>query len=157
MYQLLYQVIGRSGRSSKIGNAIIQTYQPDNHLIQMATNYQSKKFYNLNLESRKSLQYPPFVRLVRFIFQSKNINKCRDSANKVYKILNAKFSDSIIGPLPCPIERLANQERFHIILKIKPEKLKSSLVEIKKIQDKKNSLISTNVKLLIDVDSISVL
>lgn len=157
MYQLLYQVIGRSGRSSKIGNAIIQTYQPDNHLIQMATNYQSKKFYNLNLESRKSLQYPPFVRLVRFIFQSKNINKCRDSANKVYKILNAKFSNSIIGPLPCPIERLANQERFHIILKIKPEKLKRSLIEIKKIQDKKNSLISTNVKLLIDVDSISVL
>ena len=157
MFQLLYQVIGRSGRSHKIGQAIIQTYQPDNALIQMATHYQSKKFYNLNLESRKSLQYPPFVRLVRLLFQSKNINQCINSANKIYNLLKIDFSENIIGPLPCPIERLANRSRYHILLKIKPNKLKSSLKKIKAIQDNKESLISKNVKLLIDVDSISVL
>ena len=32
-FQLLYQVIGRSGRSKKLGEAIIQTYQPKNQLI----------------------------------------------------------------------------------------------------------------------------
>lgn len=157
MYQLLYQVIGRSGRSNKIGHAIIQTYQPDNSLIQMATNYQSKKFYNLSLESRKSLQYPPFIKLVRFLFQSKNINQCINSANKVYKVLKTNFSDSIIGPFPCPIERLSNQSRYHILLKIKPEKFKKSLIQIQAVQDKKNILVSKNVKLLIDIDSISVL
>ena len=157
MFQLIYQVIGRSGRREKIGQAIIQTYNPDNNLIQMATNYQSKKFYNLNLESRKSLQYPPFVRLIRFLFQSTDIKECISSANKIYKLLKTDFSDSIIGPLPCPIERLYNKSRYHILLKIKPKKLKSSLVKIKKIQDKKSQLIHKKVSLLIDIDSISVL
>ena len=156
-FQLLYQVIGRSGRSHKIGQAIIQTHQPDNTLIQMVTNYQSKKFYNLNLESRQSLGYPPFVRLVRLLFHSKNINQCIDSANKIYNLLKIDFSENIIGPLPCPIERLSNRSRYHILLKIKPEKLKSSLKKIRIIQDNKESLLSKNVKLLIDVDSISVL
>ena len=157
MFQLIYQVIGRSGRREKIGQAIIQTYNPDNHLIQMATNYQSKKFYNLNLESRKSLKYPPFVRLIRFLFQSTDIKQCISSANKIYKLLKTDFSDSIIGPLPCPIERLYNKSRYHILLKIKPKKLKSSLVKIKKIQDRKSQLINNKVSLLIDIDSISVL
>ena len=157
MFQLLYQVIGRSGRRHRIGQAIIQTHQPDNLLIQMVTQYQSKKFYNLNLESRQSLQYPPFVRLVRLLFQSKNINHCIDSANKIYNLLKIDFSESIIGPLPCPIERLANRSRYHILLKIKPQKLKSSLKKIKTIQDNKETLIRKSVKLLIDVDSISVL
>ena len=157
MFQLIYQVIGRSGRREKIGQAIIQTYHPDNALIQMATNYQSKKFYNLNLESRKSLQYPPFIRLVRFLFQSPDINQCIASANKIYKLLQVHFSKSIIGPLPCPIERLANKSRYHILLKIKPEKLKSSLIKIKKIQDRKEQLLNKKVSLLIDIDSISVL
>ena len=157
MFQLLYQVIGRSGRRHRIGQAIIQTHQPDNLLIKMVTQYQSKKFYNLNLESRQSLQYPPFVRLVRLLFQSKNINHCIDSANKIYNLLKIDFSESIIGPLPCPIERLANRSRYHILLKIKPQKLKSSLKKIKTIQDNKETLIRKSVKLLIDVDSISVL
>ena len=157
MFQLLYQVIGRSGRSHKIGQAIIQTYQPDNNLIHLVTNYQSKKFYNLHLDSRQSLQYPPFIRLVRLLFQSPNINQCIDSATKIYNILKSDFCDSIIGPLPCPIERLSNKVRYHILIKIKPENLKFILGRLKKIQDKKETLLNKNVKLLIDIDSISVL
>ena len=67
MFQLISQVIGRSGRSHKKGKAIIQTYFPQNNIIQMATNYEHKKFYNMQLESRKSLNYPPFIRLIRII------------------------------------------------------------------------------------------
>ena len=39
----------------------------------MSTNYQSKQFYNLNLESRKTLNYPPFKKLIRLLFQSKSV------------------------------------------------------------------------------------
>ena len=99
-FQLLYQVIGRSGRSQKLGEAIIQTYQPKNQLIQMSTNYQSKQFYNLSLDSRKALNYPPFKRLIRILFQSKSLKNCINSSNKIYEILKSKFPNSIIGPLP---------------------------------------------------------
>ena len=156
-FQLLYQVIGRSGRSQKLGEAIIQTYQPKNQLIQMSTNYQSKQFYNLSLESRKALNYPPFKRLIRILFQSKSLKNCINSSNKIYEILKSKFTNSIIGPLPCPIEKLASNNRYHILIKIDSQTISQSLKVMQHIQDNKEQFLDKNVKLLIDIDSISVL
>ena len=156
-FQLLYQVIGRSGRSQKLGEAIIQTYQPKNQLIQMSTNYQSKQFYNLSLDSRKALNYPPFKRLIRILFQSKSLKNCINSSNKIYEILKSKFPNSIIGPLPCPIEKLASNNRYHILIKIDSKKISQSLKVMQHIQDNKEQFLDKNVKLLIDIDSISVL
>ena len=156
-FQLLYQVIGRSGRSKKLGEAIIQTYQPKNQLIQMSTNYQSKQFYNLSLDSRKALNYPPFKRLIRILFQSKSLKNCINSSNKIYEILKSKFPNSIIGPLPCPIEKLASNNRYHILIKIDSKKISQSLKVMQQIQDNKEQFLDKNVKLLIDIDSISVL
>jgi len=156
-FQLLYQVIGRSGRSQKLGEAIIQTYQPKNQLIQMSTNYQSKQFYNLSLDSRKALNYPPFKRLIRILFQSKSLKNCINSSNKIYEILKSKFTNSIIGPLPCPIEKLASNNRYHILIKIDSKTISQSLKVMQHIQDNKEQFLDKNVKLLIDIDSISVL
>ena len=156
-FQLLYQVIGRSGRSQKLGEAIIQTYQPKNQLIQMSTNYQSKQFYNLSLDSRKALNYPPFKRLIRILFQSKSLKNCINSSNKIYEILKSKFTNSIIGPLPCPIEKLASNNRYHILIKIDSQTISQSLKVMQHIQDNKEQFLDKNVKLLIDIDSISVL
>lgn len=156
-FQLLYQVIGRSGRSQKLGEAIIQTYQPKNQLIQMSTNYQSKQFYNLSLDSRKALNYPPFKRLIRILFQSKSLKNCINSSNKIYEILKSKFPNSIIGPLPCPIEKLASNNRYHILIKIDSKTISESLKVMQHIQDNKEQFLDKNVKLLIDIDSISVL
>ena len=156
-FQLLYQVIGRSGRSQKLGEAIIQTYQPKNQLIQMSTNYQSKQFYNLSLDSRKALNYPPFKRLIRILFQSKSLKNCINSSNKIYEILKSKFPNSIIGPLPCPIEKLASNNRYHILIKIDSKTISQSLKVMHHIQDNKEQFLDKNVKLLIDIDSISVL
>ena len=156
-FQLLYQVIGRSGRSQKLGEAIIQTYQPKNQLIQMSTNYQSKQFYNLSLDSRKALNYPPFKRLIRILFQSKSLKNCINSSNKIYEILKSKFPNSIIGPLPCPIEKLASNNRYHILIKIDSKTISQSLKVMQYIQDNKEQFLDKNVKLLIDIDSISVL
>ena len=157
MFQLIYQVIGRSGRSNKMGKAIIQTYQPDNHIIQMATTYDSKKFYNLTLNNRHALHYPPFVRLIRILVQSKTVQDCINSSNNIYNILKSDLEQFIIGPLPCPIEKLSNQTRYHILIKTPHKKLKFVLNKIKRMQDKKDELIHKNVKLLIDVDSNSIL
>ena len=156
-FQLLYQVIGRSGRSQKLGEAIIQTYQPKNQLIQMSTNYQSKQFYNLSLDSRKALNYPPFKRLIRILFQSKSLKNCINSSNKIYEILKSKFPNSIIGPLPCPIEKLASNNRYHILIKIDSKTISQTLKVMQHIQDNKEHFLDKNVKLLIDIDSISVL
>ena len=80
------------------------------------------------------------------------------SKNKnIYKILKNQFKDSIIGPLPCPIEKLASNNRYHILLKVDAKEMSYSIKTMQYIQDNKEQLVNKNVKLLIDIDSISVL
>ena len=123
----------------------------------MATNYESKQFYNLQLESRESLNYPPFSRLLRIIFQSKSENICQRQSLKFFNLLKTDCKDFIIGPLPCPIEKMFNFCRYHIILKVPHNKLKFILKKLHIIMKSKNLLISKNIKILIDMDSNSVL
>ena len=157
MFQLIHQVIGRSGRSNKKGRALIQTSQIENRVLQMATNYESKQFYNLQLESRQSLNYPPFSRLLRIIFQSKSEDICQRQSLKFFNILKKDCKDFIIGPLPCPIEKMFNSCRYHIILKVPHNQLKFILKKLHIIMKNKNLIISKNIKILIDMDSNSVL
>ena len=123
----------------------------------MATNYASKQFYNLQLESRKSLNYPPFSRLIRIIFQSKSEKICERQSIKFFNFLKNDCKDFIIGPLPFPIEKMFNYSRYHIIIKIPHNKLKLILKKIHVIIKNKNFIISKNIKILIDMDSNSVL
>ena len=157
VFQLIYQVVGRAGRSEKKGKAIIQTYQPDSNTIQMATNYDLEKFYNLQLDTRKSLNYPPFVRLIRLVFKGKNESYCKFSADKIFRLLQKKFNNIMIGPLPCPIIRLSNNYRYHIILKAPHSQFKVVLKSIKNLKIQKKSLVYKGISLLIDIDSDSVL
>jgi len=157
VFQLIYQVVGRAGRSEKKGKAIIQTYQPDSNTIQMATNYDLEKFYNLQLDTRKSLNYPPFVRLIRLVFKGKNESHCKLSADKIFRLLKIKFNNIIIGPLPCPIIKLSNNYRYHIILKVPHSQIRVVLKSIKNLKIQKKSLVYKGISLLIDIDSESVL
>jgi len=157
-YQLISQVIGRSGRNEKKGTALIQTYNKNNPIIKMATNYESKKFYNLQLDSRKALNYPPFSRLIRIIFQSKKEKLCITHSQKIYNIIKSELKHNLLGPFPCPIEKLSNYYRYHILIKIPLSAMNISINKLHKIFE--NKIIKNSkkyIKILIDVDSNSVL
>ncbi len=157
-FQLISQVIGRSGRNDKKGKALIQTYNKNNPIIKMATNYESKKFYNLQLDSRKALNYPPFARLIRIIFQSKKEKLCISYSQKIYNIIKLELKQNLLGPFPCPIEKLSNYYRYHIIIKVPLTAMNSSINQLHKIFN--NKIIQNSkkyIKILIDVDSNSVL
>ena len=54
-FQLIYQVIGRSGRHQKSGKALIQTFNPNEISIVSAANQNLKSFYNIMLAERNEL------------------------------------------------------------------------------------------------------
>ena len=157
MFQLIFQVIGRAGRRKKSSKAIIQTYQPNHKIINMSTQYDLKNFYNLQLNNRKEFAYPPFSRLIRIIFTSTNVKQCQDSSSKIFNLLSKLFSPFLLGPLPCPIEKLSNKFRYHIIIKAPTNELNKILDKLNHIQKQKELLISNKVHMLIDIDSNSVL
>ena len=84
-FQLITQVAGRAGRGIGNGNVIIQTYNPDNYAIKSAMEYDYEAFYNIEINHRKTMKYPPFTDIIVVMFISDNYkvgwgyaNECKD-------------------------------------------------------------------------------
>ena len=59
-YQLITQVSGRAGRGERAGEGLIQSYQPDHPLLELALKQDYLSFYKEEKNYRKRLSYPPF-------------------------------------------------------------------------------------------------
>lgn len=123
-FDLLVQVSGRAGRYSKNGKVIIQTYHPTNQAIIRAAKMNIEQFYTEELEIRKETGFPPFSRLVNVVLRGKIKEAVEKEINSIVDILRnnkKKYSGEIeiFGANECPIEKIANNWRFQIIVRSK--------------------------------------
>ena len=63
---LLTQVVGRAGRGGREGRAVIQTYTPENDVIQSAARQDYESFYESEIRIRRMRRYPPFADFFTF-------------------------------------------------------------------------------------------
>ncbi len=127
-FELLTQVSGRSGRTDRIGQTIIQTYWPESPAILAAKNHDYKLFYDLEIIEREKHKYPPFTHLVRVVAENADPEKAKSEvASLAEKIKRTKLN--FIGPGACFYSRLHNKYRFHLIIKIDkyPDRLITAL------------------------------
>ena len=118
LFQLIYQVSGRSGRGKYPRDVYIQTFSPEEPLIQMAAKLELRAFYNLELFQRKTLQYPPFSRLFLLRVSGTNAREVEAAIGRMYKALVTKIPPSnCLGPAPSPIERIKDKTRWQILVK----------------------------------------
>ena len=75
-FELLNQVSGRSGRSSKKGEVIIQGFNIDHYSIRLAASNDYKSFYDIEMKMRKKLNYPPYCDILLIKIMDKNIDNC---------------------------------------------------------------------------------
>ncbi len=122
-FQILTQVAGRAGRSPLGGSVIFQTYQPDEYPIRMAAKHDFRSFYELELGYRSKLGYPPFSRLIRLEFRSKDEQEAKSNALSMAEKINFWINEggfkqtNIIGPVPCFFPKLNAIYRWQIILR----------------------------------------
>ncbi len=122
-FQLLTQVAGRAGRSERGGQVILQSFMPENDVIQAASRHDYGGFYKLEIANRKRLGYPPFSRLVRLEFQHKNLEKAEKSARDMASMLVSRIEKEkrtetdLIGPVPCFFAKQAGQYRWQVVLR----------------------------------------
>jgi primosomal protein N' (replication factor Y) len=124
-FQLLAQVAGRAGRGAVPGRVILQTYTPDHFSIISATEQDLKTFYDAEIGFRKSLNYPPFSRVVQIKISGKNKEKTRQHAQtlgdlcRTLRQKNRSLSNflEILGPIEAPLFKIANKYRWQILLK----------------------------------------
>lgn len=154
-FQILTQVAGRAGRENLPGKVIIQTYNPENYSIQSAQKQNYKSFYEIEIELRKQLKYPPFCDIIVIGFNSEKEEEIKKQTENFYQELiqkiNCQFPDlKISRPAPSPIDKIQNKYRWRIIIKGKmTEKLNEILNNILKSWYDKNN---KNTKITIDVN-----
>ena len=122
-FQLLCQVAGRAGRGVKAGKVIIQTYSPDNYIIEAAARQDYPGFYYKEIDYRHRYNYPPFSQLVRLVFSHTNEELCRREAEMVYRLIldekarKGMIDFNIIGPVPAFAFRARGRYRWQLFLR----------------------------------------
>lgn len=81
-FQLLTQVAGRAGRGHMPGEVVIQTSLPEQNTIQQASLQDYLAFYNDEIVTRKEFGFPPFCRIIKFQFSSKDEKKVAHFASQ---------------------------------------------------------------------------
>ena len=122
-FQLLTQVAGRSGRRDKIGEVIIQTYNPEHYSIVSASQQNYILFATEELGYRKKLYYPPYYRLARILFQSPDLELLKKEALNIQEAadkLHKQFPVPqlfLLGVTPAPFSKISSYYRYHLIFK----------------------------------------
>jgi len=155
-FQLVAQVAGRTGRSSRGGRVLVQTTSPDDPSITFASKHDFLGFASHELHQRKDSGAPPFSCVTRVIFRGLSEPQTNETARAVADKLRkaAKEFDPdarVLGAAPAPITRLRGYYRFHLqIAAPNHERVKKLWLRVE------NTLkLPEGVEMAVDVDPIN--
>jgi len=154
-FQLITQVSGRAGRGDKKGNVYIQTYEPENFIINAARNNDYDLFLQQELKLRKEFAFPPFINIINICLISKIEELVVKTANEKYlevketvKEMVKERSLLLYRPVPHNIYKVNDEYRINLYIKVSNH----SLSELKKIlrtvymeKDIENIKVSINI------------
>jgi len=118
-FQLLTQVLGRSGRGPAGGRGILQTYLPDHYAIRAAAAHDYASFALAELEGRRRFGYPPFGRLILLQTHAKRAETVTRRADAYAAALrgDARSDAEILGPAPAFAAKRAGSFRMQVVLR----------------------------------------
>jgi primosomal protein N' (replication factor Y) (superfamily II helicase) len=123
-FQLLAQVAGRAGRGRLPGRVILQTYNPLHFSIAAARDQDYEAFYRQEIEFRKALDYPPLTRMIQVRISGRDKGRVAayarglgDACQKVLRARRSQAALSILGPIEAPLQRIADQYRWQLLVK----------------------------------------
>lgn len=154
-FQLITQVSGRAGRGNKRGSVFIQTYEPENFIINTAKDNNYELFLQQELKLRKEFAFPPFINIINICLISHDEELVNKTANEKYLEVKEAVKEMIkerslllYRPIPHNIYRVNNEYRINLYIKVSNH----SLAELKKIlrkvymeKDIENIKVSINI------------
>ena len=117
-FQMMTQVSGRSGRSEKQGNVIIQTYNPDHNTIQQVVQNNYIGMYKEQMYERQIYKYPPYFKLIKLTLKHRDFDKLKEGSIWLYQVMQQNLSIPVLGPEEPPISRIRNEYIRTIMVKI---------------------------------------
>ena len=156
-FDLITQVVGRSGRRNEKGRAVIQTVNPNNPIIEFAGNQDYKSFYETEIALRKALTYPPFCDIYSASFTGEDENlvlKCSKAFFDILVELNSSDYKNekliVLGPSPAKISKMNNNYRYRLAVKCRNSQsvrrmFSEILKRISRIKDYKDISVSLDL------------
>lgn len=125
-FSLLTQVVGRAGRGSKKGCALIQTFTPENDVITCAAAQDYDTFYQQELRIRNVRECPPFGDILMIgasgLEETSVLRSCARLRDALIEALAhpdyAGISCRLLGPAPASVAKVNNRYRYRLILNI---------------------------------------
>ncbi len=125
-FDLLTQVVGRSGRGKNKGLALIQTSAPQNHVIKMSQKQDYPEFFSTEIGIRRAMIYPPYCDICSVLFVStdeiKALNCSRAFLDELKGLTAEKYREIkiiVLGPMPPRVSKISNKYRYRLIIKCK--------------------------------------
>jgi len=121
-FQLLTQVAGRAGRRAPGSQVVVQSYTPAHYAIQAAARHDYAAFYAEELDFRRAHGFPPFGRLVRYLYRDADEARCAAEAEEMARHLawHARLRGAameLLGPTPAFASRVRGQYQWQIVLR----------------------------------------
>lgn len=143
-FDLITQVVGRSGRRGEQGKAVIQTINPYNTIVEFAGRQDYKAFFKTEISLRKALTYPPFCDIYSISFIGEDEGKTALCSkvffDNIVELNKTEYSAEkliVLGPSPAKIGKINNNFRYRLAIKCKNSKsVRKMLSEILKRIDK---------------------
>ncbi|MCD7774252.1 MAG: primosomal protein N' [Clostridiales bacterium] len=125
-FDLLTQVVGRSGRGEKCGRAVIQTMAPENAVIELAAAQNYRDFYDTEIKIRKGMTYPPYCDLCVIGLSGTGEINVKNAAREFFRLFKDRLKNDyadekvmVLGPAPPKISKISNHYRERLIIKCK--------------------------------------
>lgn len=119
-FALLMQMAGRAGRGAAAGKVLIQTYNPENPIMQLICQQDYANFAAVELQQRQEFSYPPYVELIKFKITAVEQEKAEKIADELFlelqKVVNGNRIE-IIGPFYGLVSKIKNYYSLHILIK----------------------------------------
>jgi primosomal protein N' (replication factor Y) len=96
---------------------------PQHHAVTCAVTHDYHRFVQQEFDGRTTPPYPPNVRLANVVFSGLTEVATANLATAATTWLHALLRKrpmpgiTVIGPAPCPVERIKNRWRWHVLIK----------------------------------------
>ena len=134
VFSLVTQVVGRSGRASSPGRAIIQTTDPGSPVLNLAAAQDYDAFFEQEIQYRKLGLYPPFCSLCIVTFSGKKEPEVARAAARFAQLLGQEAAQQpdiplrVLGPTPGSILMINEVYRYKLTVKCRNDKRFRSLL-----------------------------
>ncbi|MBR2993856.1 primosomal protein N' [Candidatus Saccharibacteria bacterium] len=122
-FQLITQVIGRVGRGhSDQAEVFIQTFRPDNPVIQLAAAVDYQGFYEYTIEKRRRAGLPPFMFVAKLEITMKTEATVLKKVREAAKMLGEDKRLIVSPPMPAFHERNSRGYTWQIVVRARSRK-----------------------------------